>query len=169
MNKEIEKMCIVNNDAKSGPSPIPEDGKWIQAKEIKDISGLTHGVGWCAPQQGACKLTLNIKNGIIEEAKKIAKFNNVMKENNCPVILDVTHSLQQPNQSKGVTGGLPHLIEPMARAGVAVGVDGLFIETHQNPSVAKSDGANMLRLDLIEGLLTRLTELRMTMNKINAM
>lgn len=68
MNKEIEKMCIVNNDAKSGPSPIPEDGKWIQAKEIKDISGLTHGVGWCAPQQGACKLTLNIKNGIIEEA-----------------------------------------------------------------------------------------------------
>lgn len=68
MNKEIENMCIVNNDAKSGPSPIPEDGAWIQAKEIKDISGLTHGVGWCAPQQGACKLTLNIKNGIIEEA-----------------------------------------------------------------------------------------------------
>lgn len=90
-----------------------------------------------------------------------------MKENNCPVILDVTHSLQQPNQSKGVTGGLPHLIEPMARAGVAVGVDGLFIETHQNPSVAKSDGANMLKLDLIQGLLTRLTELRMTINKIN--
>lgn len=90
-----------------------------------------------------------------------------MKENGCPVILDVTHSLQQPNQSKGVTGGLPHLIEPMARAGVAVGVDGLFIETHQNPSVAKSDGANMLKLDLIEGLLTRLTELRMTINKIN--
>ena len=68
MNKEIENMCIVNNDARSGPSPIPEDGKWIQAKEIKDISGLTHGVGWCAPQQGACKLTLNIKSGIIEEA-----------------------------------------------------------------------------------------------------
>ncbi len=91
----------------------------------------------------------------------------IMKENQCPVILDVTHSLQQPNQSKGVTGGLPHLIEPMARAGIAAGVDGLFIETHQNPSVAKSDGANMLKLDLIEGLLTRLTELRMTINKIN--
>ena len=68
MIEEIENMCIVKNDAKSGPSPIPEEGKWIQAKEIKDISGLTHGVGWCAPQQGACKLTLNIKNGIIEEA-----------------------------------------------------------------------------------------------------
>ena len=68
MIEEIENMCIVKNDAKSGPSPIPEEGKWIQAKEIKDISGLTHGVGWCAPQQGACKLTLNIKDGIIEEA-----------------------------------------------------------------------------------------------------
>lgn len=91
----------------------------------------------------------------------------IMQENGCPVILDVTHSLQQPNQSKGVTGGLPHLIEPLARAAVAVGVDGLFMETHQNPAVAKSDGANMLRLDLVEGLLTRLTELRMTVNKIN--
>lgn len=93
----------------------------------------------------------------------------IMQENGCPVILDVTHSLQQPNQSKGVTGGLPHLIEPLARAAMAVGVDGLFMETHQNPAVAKSDGANMLRLDLVEGLLTRLTELRMTVNKINAM
>lgn len=79
----------------------------------------------------------------------------------CPVIYDATHSLQQPNQTKGVTGGLPHLIEPMARAAVAIGVDGLFIETHQEPSKAKSDGANMLRLDLIEGLLTRLTDIRM--------
>lgn len=68
MIKEIEDMCIVRGNANSGPSPIPEDGKYIQAKEIKDISGLTHGVGWCAPQQGACKLTLNIKDGIIEEA-----------------------------------------------------------------------------------------------------
>ena len=68
MIEEIENMCVVRNDAKSGPSPIPEDGRWIQAKEIKDISGLTHGVGWCAPQQGACKLTLNIKDSIIEEA-----------------------------------------------------------------------------------------------------
>lgn len=66
--KEIENMCKVNKGAYHGPAPIPEEGRWVQAKEIKDISGLTHGIGWCAPQQGACKLTLNIKNGIIEEA-----------------------------------------------------------------------------------------------------
>ena len=67
-SKEVENMCIVNKGANHGPAPIPEEGKWVEAKEIKDISGLTHGIGWCAPQQGACKLTLNIKNGIIEEA-----------------------------------------------------------------------------------------------------
>ena len=66
--KEVEDMCVVNKGVNHGPAPIPEEGKWVEAKEIKDISGLTHGIGWCAPQQGACKLTLNIKNGIIEEA-----------------------------------------------------------------------------------------------------
>ena len=65
--KEVEEMCTVKR-VNHGPAPIPEEGKWVYAKEIKDISGLTHGVGRCAPQQGACKLTLNIKNGIIEEA-----------------------------------------------------------------------------------------------------
>jgi len=67
-SKEVENMCPVAKGVDHGPAPIPEEGKWVQAKEIKDISGLTHGVGWCAPQQGACKLTLNIKDGIIEEA-----------------------------------------------------------------------------------------------------
>jgi NifU-like protein involved in Fe-S cluster formation len=67
-SEEVKKMCPVAKGAKHGPAPIPEEGKWVKAKEIKDISGLTHGVGWCAPQQGACKLTLNVKNGIIEEA-----------------------------------------------------------------------------------------------------
>ena len=66
--KEVENMCPVAMGANHGCAPIPEEGKWVQAKEIKDISGLTHGIGWCAPQQGACKLTLNIKEGIIEEA-----------------------------------------------------------------------------------------------------
>lgn len=65
---EVEHMCPVAKGAYHGPAPIPEEGKWVQAKEIKDISGLTHGVGWCAPQQGACKLTLNVKDGMIEEA-----------------------------------------------------------------------------------------------------
>ena len=65
---EVEEMTCVAKGAKHGPAPIPEEGKWVKAKEIKDISGLTHGVGWCAPQQGACKLTLNVKEGVIEEA-----------------------------------------------------------------------------------------------------
>lgn len=84
----------------------------------------------------------------------------------CPVILDITHSLQQPNQSAGVTGGKPELIETVAKAGIAVGADGLFIETHQNPSVAKSDGANMLPLEKLPALLRRLTKLRMTVNSL---
>ena len=65
---EVEQMCCVAKGPKHGPAPIPQEGAWTKAYEIKDISGLTHGVGWCAPQQGACKLTLNVKNGIIEEA-----------------------------------------------------------------------------------------------------
>src|SRR5574344_1980823 len=67
-SQEVKEMCCVAKGAKHDPAPIPQEGKWTYAKEIKDISGLTHGIGWCAPQQGACKLTLNIKNGIIEEA-----------------------------------------------------------------------------------------------------
>lgn len=67
-SKEIEEMCTVKCGASHGAAPIPEEGKWVNSREIKDISGLTHGIGWCAPQQGACKLTLNVKEGIIEEA-----------------------------------------------------------------------------------------------------
>ncbi len=79
-----------------------------------------------------------------------------------PVVLDVTHSLQQPNQTSGVTGGRPEMIETIARAGIATGVDGIFIETHFDPKNAKSDGANMLDLSLLEGLLERLSRLRST-------
>ena len=67
-SREVEEMVCVAKGAKHDPAPIPEEGKWVKSKEIKDISGFTHGVGWCAPQQGACKLTLNVKEGIIEEA-----------------------------------------------------------------------------------------------------
>lgn len=83
-----------------------------------------------------------------------------MQQFGYPVIMDVTHSLQQPNQTSGITGGLPALIETIAKAAVAVGIDGLFIETHPEPSIAKSDGANMLQLDLLEGLLERLVRIR---------
>ncbi len=82
-----------------------------------------------------------------------------------PTVLDVTHSLQQPNQASGVTGGRPELIETIARAGIVNHMDGLFIETHPNPAKAKSDGANMLSLDLLEGMLGRLTEIQKTINQ----
>ncbi len=84
----------------------------------------------------------------------------IMKSHGVPVIMDCTHSLQQPNQSGGITGGNPEMIETIAKAAIACGTDGLFIETHPNPSVAKSDGANMLRLDLLEGLLAQFVKLR---------
>ena len=88
----------------------------------------------------------------------------IMQRTGFPVIIDATHSLQQPNQSAGVTGGMPDMIETIARAGIAVGADGLFIETHPEPQKAKSDGANMLRLDLLEGLLVRLLAIRHAIN-----
>lgn len=91
----------------------------------------------------------------------------VMQQNNLPVIMDCTHSLQQPNQSSGVTGGNPEMIETIARAAIASGVNGLFIETHPRPEVAKSDGANMLHLDKMEGLLRRLAKLRTTIAEID--
>ena len=92
----------------------------------------------------------------------IVDYRNIpiMKGHGAPVIMDCTHSLQQPNQSSGITGGNPQMIETIAKAAIAVGADGLFIETHPNPSVAKSDGANMLKLDLLEDLLTKLVKIR---------
>ncbi len=90
-----------------------------------------------------------------------------MRKFGYPVVLDITHSLQQPNQSTGVTGGRPDMIETLARAGVATGIDGIFLETHPEPMLAKSDGANMLRLDLLEGMLERLVKLRKTYLEID--
>ena len=97
----------------------------------------------------------------------VVDYRNIpaMQKAGVPVVLDITHSLQQPNQSEGVTGGRPDLIETIGRAGIAVGVDGIFLETHPNPAVAKSDGANMLKLDLLENLLTHLVALRQAVNK----
>jgi 2-dehydro-3-deoxyphosphooctonate aldolase (KDO 8-P synthase) len=89
-----------------------------------------------------------------------------MQQTGLPVILDITHSLQQPNQVSGVTGGRPDLIETVARAGIAVGVDGIFIETHPDPAKALSDGANMLKLDYLENLLTKLVKIRKTVNQL---
>ena len=97
----------------------------------------------------------------------VVDYRNIpaMQNAGVPVVLDITHSLQQPNQNEGVTGGRPDLIETIGRAGIAVGTDGIFLETHPNPGIAKSDGANMLKLDLLENLLTHLVALRQTINK----
>lgn len=110
----------------------------------------------------------NNRVGLIERGNSfgyqdlVVDYRNItwMKATNVPVIMDCTHSLQQPNQSGGVTGGNPELIETIASAAIATGSDGLFIETHPNPAVAKSDGANMLRLDLLEALLEKMVRIR---------
>lgn len=109
----------------------------------------------------------NEKTAIIERGNTfgytdlIVDFRGIpTMQHYAPVILDVTHSLQQPNQDSGVTGGRPQLIETIAKAGIAVGADGLFIETHPNPCEAKSDGANMLPLDQLDNLLAKLTKIR---------
>jgi 2-dehydro-3-deoxyphosphooctonate aldolase (KDO 8-P synthase) len=110
----------------------------------------------------------NNKVGLIERGNTfgyqdlVVDYRNItwMKEIGVPVIMDCTHSLQQPNQTSGVTGGNPQLIETIAKAAIATGADGLFIETHPNPSIAKSDGANMLNLNLLQNLLEKLIKIR---------
>jgi len=111
---------------------------------------------------GNKKIMLTERGNMYGYNDLIVDYRNIpiMKSHGVPVVMDCTHSLQQPNQSSGVTGGNPEMIGTIAKAAIAVGADGLFIETHPNPAVAKSDGANMLRLELIENLLTHLVEIR---------
>lgn len=111
---------------------------------------------------GNNKILLTERGSMFGYGDLVVDYRNIadMQKTNYPVVLDVTHSLQQPNQSGGVTGGKPELIELIAKAGIAVGADGIFIETHPEPSIALSDGANMLKLDLLEGLLEKLLKIR---------
>jgi 2-dehydro-3-deoxyphosphooctonate aldolase (KDO 8-P synthase) len=113
-------------------------------------------------QAGNEKVWLTDRGNTFGYQDLIVDYRNItwMKEIGVPVIMDCTHSLQQPNQTSGVTGGNPSLIETIAKAAIATGADGLFIETHPNPAEAKSDGANMLRLDLLEPLLEKLVRVR---------
>jgi 2-dehydro-3-deoxyphosphooctonate aldolase (KDO 8-P synthase) len=90
-----------------------------------------------------------------------------MQKTGVPVVMDITHSLQQPNQEEGVSGGNPEMIETIGKAAVSVGADGIFIETHPNPAVAKSDGANMLKLSGMDNLINKLVALRKTINSFN--
>ncbi|MBO9701356.1 MAG: 3-deoxy-8-phosphooctulonate synthase [Sporocytophaga sp.] len=111
---------------------------------------------------GNKKVMLTDRGNTFGYTDLVVDYRNIpaMKETGVPVIMDCTHSLQQPNQASGVSGGKPELIETISKAAIAVGADGLFIETHPNPSVAKSDGANMLKLDYLEDLMIKLVRLR---------
>lgn len=113
-------------------------------------------------EAGNDKVILTDRGNTFGYQDLIVDFRGIpeMRSFNVPVVMDCTHSLQQPNQSTGVTGGKPELIETIAKAAIAVGADGLFIETHPNPQIAKSDGANMLHLDYLEDLLTKLVNIR---------
>jgi 2-dehydro-3-deoxyphosphooctonate aldolase (KDO 8-P synthase) len=111
---------------------------------------------------GNNKIILTERGNTFGYQDLVVDYRNIpwMKEHNAPVVMDCTHSLQQPNQTSGITGGNPQLIETIAKAAIATGADGLFIETHPNPAIAKSDGANMLKLDLLEPLLEKLIRVR---------
>lgn len=126
-----------------------------------------------AMQYAVKKVTNSVNNQVIITDRgtmfgyqdMIVDFRGIpIMQQYAPTVLDITHSLQQPNQSSGVTGGKPELIETIAKAGIAVGVDGIFLETHYDPSCAKSDGANMLKLDYLEDLLTKLVAIRKVIN-----
>jgi 2-dehydro-3-deoxyphosphooctonate aldolase (KDO 8-P synthase) len=138
-------------------------GKIVNVKKGQFLSGpsMKFAVDKIV-QAGNEKVWLTDRGNTFGYQDLIVDYRNItwMKEIGVPVIMDCTHSLQQPNQTSGITGGNPTLIETIAKAAVATGADGLFIETHPNPSVAKSDGANMLRLDLLEDLLTKLVRVR---------
>ena len=146
-----------------------ETGKTINLKKGQFMSpeSMKHAVAKVT-DSGNEQVIITDRGTMFGYQDMIVDFRGVptMKQY-APVVLDVTHSLQQPNQSSGVTGGRPALISTMARAGIAAGVDGLFMETHFDPANAKSDGANMLPLDRLEKLLTDLTKLRTTIQSLD--
>lgn len=144
-------------------------GKYVNIKKGQFLNG--ESMRFAAQKvidAGNDKVMLTERGNSFGYQDLVVDYRNLvaMRDTGCPVILDITHSLQQPNQSSGVTGGNPKLIETIAKAGIAVGVDGIFMETHPNPAVAKSDGANMLPLEKAEQLLTRLVKLRQTVNTL---
>lgn len=140
-----------------------ETGKIVNVKKGQFVNGESMKFAVEKIQKaGNKKIMLTERGNMYGYNDLIVDYRNIpiMKSHGVPVVMDCTHSLQQPNQSSGVTGGNPEMIGTIAKAAIAVGADGLFIETHPNPAVAKSDGANMLRLELIENLLTHLVEIR---------
>ncbi len=140
-----------------------QTGKIVNVKKGQFVNGESMKFAIEKIQkEGNRKVMLTDRGNTFGYYDLVVDYRNIpiMQGHNVPVIMDCTHSLQQPNQSSGVTGGNPQMIETIAKAAIAVGADGLFIETHPNPAVAKSDGANMLRLDLLEDLLVKLVKIR---------
>ncbi len=142
-------------------------GKWINIKKGQFLSGssMIFAVEKVR-ESGNNNIILTDRGNMFGYQDIVVDFRNIpiMKQTGCPVIMDITHSLQQPNQSTGVSGGRPEMIETMGKAAISVGADGIFIETHPDPSVALSDGANMLKLSEMEKLLVKLVALRKTIN-----
>jgi 2-dehydro-3-deoxyphosphooctonate aldolase (KDO 8-P synthase) len=140
-----------------------ETGKIVNVKKGQFVSGpsMKFAVEKII-KAGNDKVMLTERGNTFGYQDLVVDYRNIpwMKEHGTPVIMDCTHSLQQPNQTSGVTGGNPQLIGTIAGAAIAAGADGLFIETHPNPAVAKSDGANMLKLDLLQGVLEKLVKIR---------
>lgn len=140
-----------------------ETGKFVNIKKGQFLSaGAMKFAVEKVRQSGSEKIMLTERGTMFGYQDLIVDYRGIpeMQKNRVPVVLDCTHSLQQPNQPAGVTGGKPQLIETIAKAGVAIGVDGLFIETHPEPQHALSDGANMLHLDFLEDLLKKLVKIR---------
>ncbi len=140
-----------------------ETGKIVNVKKGQFLSGPSMKFAVDKIKKaGNDKIILTERGTTFGYQDLVVDYRNIpwMKEHGTPVVMDCTHSLQQPNQTSGVTGGNPQLIGTIAKAAIATGSDGLFIETHPNPAIAKSDGANMLRLDLLQGLLEQLVLIR---------
>ena len=148
-------------------------GKWINIKKGQFMSGSSMKFAVeKVRESGNNNILLTDRGNMFGYEDLIVDFRNVplMKKTGVPVIVDITHSLQKPNQDAGVSGGIPEMIETIGRAAVSVGADGIFIETHPNPAEAKSDGANMLRLSEMDKLLNKLVAIRktiITFNKFN--
>lgn len=142
-------------------------GKWINIKKGQFLSGssMKHAVDK-VKDSGNERIMLTDRGNMFGYHDLVVDFRNipVMKALGVPVIMDITHSLQQPNQESGVSGGMPEMIETIGKAAISVGADGIFIETHPDPASARSDGANMLPMNKMEDLLIKLTALRNTVN-----
>jgi len=145
-------------------------GKWVNIKKGQFLSGSSMRFAVeKVRESGNNNIMLTDRGNMFGYQDIVVDFRNIpeMQKIGVPVIMDITHSLQQPNQEKGVSGGRPEMIETLGKAAISVGADGIFIETHPDPSVAKSDGANMLKLSGMENLLNKLTALRKTINSFN--